>query len=154
QSGFSGDPGLHPGDRPVLPVRQHPGGRALRLLRSAHPLLMSTIAPLPPAPHLAGSLVLAARQFPRHRAAVVGLVVLVLICLAAILAPLVAPYDPVAIKLSAKLKPPSFEHWLGTDHFGRDVFSRMVYGGRTSLTVGLLVVGFAFCLGVPLGLAS
>jgi len=53
-----------------------------------------------------------------------------------------------------KLKPPSFEHPMGTDHFGRDVFSRMLWGGRTSLAVGLLVVGFAFTFGVPLGLAS
>src|SRR5258708_22814271 len=84
----------------------------------------------------------------------VGLICLALICLAAALAPWIAPFDPVQIKLSAKLKPPSFEHWLGTDHFGRDVFSRLLYGGRTSLSVGLLVVGFAFVLGVPLGLAS
>ncbi|HEV7545881.1 MAG TPA: ABC transporter permease, partial [Reyranella sp.] len=105
-------------------------------------------------PRIAGSLRLAARQFPRHRAAMVGLICLALICLAAALAPWIAPYDPIQIKLSAKLKPPSFEHWLGTDHFGRDVFSRLLYGGRTSLSVGLLVVGFAFVLGVPLGLAS
>jgi peptide/nickel transport system permease protein len=83
-----------------------------------------------------------------------GLICLALICLAAALAPWIAPYDPVQIKLAAKLKPPSFEHWMGTDHFGRDVFSRLLYGGRTSLSVGLLVVGFAFVMGVPLGLAS
>jgi len=102
----------------------------------------------------AGSLALAARQFPRHRAAMAGLLFLLAICLLTILAPAIAPYDPVQIKLGAKLKPPSLEHWLGTDHFGRDVFSRLIHGGRTSLSVGLLVVGFAFCLGVPLGLAS
>ena len=101
-----------------------------------------------------GSLALAARQFPRNRAATIGLVILALICLAAALAPWVAPYDPIQIKLAMKLKPPSFEHLMGTDHFGRDIFSRMLYGGRTSLSVGLLVVGFAFMLGVPLGLAS
>jgi peptide/nickel transport system permease protein len=110
-----------------------------------------TTAPLP---RIAGSLVLAARQFPRHRAALVGLLFLLAICLLTVLAPAIAPYDPVQIKLGAKLKPPSLEHWLGTDHFGRDVFSRLIHGGRTSLSVGLLVVGFAFCLGVPLGLAS
>ncbi|MBY0322779.1 MAG: ABC transporter permease [Reyranella sp.] len=103
---------------------------------------------------ITGSFVLAARQFPRHRAAMAGLVLLVLICLASALAPWIAPFDPVQIKLSAKLKPPSFEHLLGTDHFGRDVFSRLIYGGRTSLSVGVLVVLFAFVLGVPLGLAS
>ena len=101
-----------------------------------------------------GSLALAAGQFPRNRAATIGLVILLAICLTAALAPWVAPYDPIQIKLSMKLKPPSFEHLMGTDHFGRDIFSRMLYGGRTSLSVGLLVVGFAFILGVPLGLAS
>src|SRR5258708_15131134 len=108
----------------------------------------------PPLPRVAGSLRLAARQFPRHRAATIGLVCLVLICLAVALAPLLAPFDPIQIKLSAKLKPPSLEHWLGTDHFGRDVFSRLLYGGRTSLSVGLLVVAFAVVLGVPVGLVS
>jgi len=102
----------------------------------------------------AGSLSLAARQFPRHRAAAAGVIFLVLICLGAALAPWIAPYDPIQIKLAAKLQPPSFEHLMGTDHFGRDVFSRILYGGRTSLSVGLLVVGFALALGVPLGLAS
>jgi peptide/nickel transport system permease protein len=108
----------------------------------------------PSSTHFAGSLRLAARQFPRHRAAMVGLICLALICLAAAVAPLIAPYDPVRISLSAKLQPPSLAHVMGTDHFGRDVFSRLLYGGRTSLTVGLLVVGFAFALGVPLGLAA
>jgi len=101
-----------------------------------------------------GSFMLAARQFPRNRAATLGALFLFLVCLGAIFAPLIAPYDPVQIKLVVKLKPPSFEHLMGTDHFGRDVFSRMLYGGRTSLSVGLLVVGFAFAFGVPLGLAS
>lgn len=101
-----------------------------------------------------GSLALAARQFPRNRAATIGMAILLTICLASAFAPWVAPYDPIQIKLSMKLKPPSFEHLMGTDHFGRDIFSRMLWGGRTSLSVGLLVVGFAFVLGVPLGLAS
>src|SRR3977135_4353140 len=92
--------------------------------------------PPAPGPRTAGSLGLAARQFPRHRAAMVGLICLALICLAAALAPRIAPYDPIQIKLSAKLKPPSFEHWLGTDHFGRDVFSRLLYGGGASPSVG------------------
>jgi ABC-type dipeptide/oligopeptide/nickel transport system permease subunit len=102
----------------------------------------------------AGSWVLAARQFPRHRAAMLGLACLLLICLASILAPWIAPYDPVRISLAAKLQGPSLAHLLGTDHFGRDVFTRLIYGGRTSLSVGLLVVAFSFALGVPLGLIS
>src|ERR1700730_6774666 len=117
---------------------------------------MALVQSPPPvaAPRIAGSLRLASRPSPRQRAAMLGLICLALICLAAALAPWVAPYDPIQIKLSAKLKPPSLEHLMGTDHFGRDVFSRTLYGGRTSLSVGLLVVGFAFVLGVPLGLAS
>ena len=70
---------------------------------------MSTAAP---SLRFAGSLVLAARQFPRHRAAMVGMFCLLAICLLTILAPAIAPYDPIQIKLSAKLKPPSLEHWL------------------------------------------
>lgn len=101
-----------------------------------------------------GSMALAVRQFPRNRAATIGLAILLTICLTSAFAPWVAPYDPIQIKLSMKLKPPSFEHLMDTDHFGRDIFSRMLWGGRTSLSVGLLVVGFAFVLGVPLGLAS
>ena len=117
--------------------------------------MIKPVAATPALPfQVRGSLVLAARQFPRNRAASVGLVLLLLVCLAAIFAPWVAPYDPVQIKLSMKLKPPSLEHLMGTDHFGRDIFSRMLYGGRTSLSVGLLVVGFAFAAGVPVGLLS
>ncbi|WP_421998560.1 ABC transporter permease [Reyranella sp.] len=114
---------------------------------------MSTVTPSA-APRISSAFALAARQFPRHRAAMAGFAFLVLIALAAILAPWVSPFDPVQIKLSAKLKPPSLEHWLGTDHFGRDIFSRLIWGARTSLSVGILVVAFAFSLGVPLGLTS
>jgi peptide/nickel transport system permease protein len=108
----------------------------------------------PEAPRIAGTLRLAARQFVRNRAALAGFACLLVIVLAAVFAPLVAPYEPVQIKLAAKLKPPSFEHWLGTDHFGRDIFSRVLYGGRVSLSVGLLVVAFAFVVGVPVGLLA
>src|ERR1700716_4044033 len=100
---------------------------------------MALVQSPPPvaSPRIAGSRRLAARQFPRHRAAMGGPICLALICLAGALAPWIAPYDPIQIKLSAKLKPPSFEHWLGTDHFGRDVFSRLLYGGRAPPSVTL-----------------
>jgi peptide/nickel transport system permease protein len=103
---------------------------------------------------VAGSFGLVLRQFPRHRAAMAGFLFLLLICVAALLAPWISPYDPTQISLSAKLQAPSFSHLMGTDHFGRDIFSRILYGGRVSLSVGMLVVGFAFFIGVPLGLAS
>jgi peptide/nickel transport system permease protein len=97
---------------------------------------------------------LAARQFRRNPAAMAGLIVLVLFCLAAVLAPYISPHDPVRLRLSAKLLPPSSEYWLGTDHFGRDVFSRLLHGAQVSLSVGLLVIGFAAGLGVPIGLLA
>lgn len=69
-----------------------------------------------------------------------GGVVLLLMCLAAVGAELIAPYDPVAMNLAEKLKPPSMAHVLGTDQFGRDLFSRIVYGARISLYIGVGVV--------------
>jgi peptide/nickel transport system permease protein len=101
-----------------------------------------------------GTVALAARQFCRNRAATAGLICLAVLCIAVALAPVIAPFDPIRISLSAKLQPPNATHWLGTDYFGRDVFSRVLYGGRLSLTVGLAVVAFAFTLGVPIGLLS
>ncbi len=71
-----------------------------------------------------------------------------------LLAPLVAPYDPVAIRLAEKLQPPSRAHLLGTDYFGRDVLSRVLHGGRISLAVGVLVVTVAMAIGVPLALVA
>lgn len=97
---------------------------------------------------------LAIRQFTRNRAAVAGLVTLTVLVLVSLLAPLVAPYDPVEIRLADKLQPPSRAHLLGTDYFGRDVLSRVLYGGRISLAVGVLVVTVAMAIGVPLALAA
>ncbi|WP_420006313.1 ABC transporter permease [Arenibacterium sp. LLYu02] len=71
-----------------------------------------------------------------------------------LLAPWALPHDPVAISLSEKLQPPSLAHPFGTDYFGRDVLTRMAYGARISLTVGLSVILFAGLFGVPIGLAS
>jgi peptide/nickel transport system permease protein len=102
----------------------------------------------------ASGLRLAVRQFTRNRAATAGLLALLLLTVPAAFAPWVAPYDPTAIDLSAKLQPPSPGHWLGTDYFGRDVLSRTLHGGRVSLTVGLLVVAIAMAVGVPLALVS
>ncbi|GAB3945744.1 dipeptide/oligopeptide/nickel ABC transporter permease/ATP-binding protein [Corynebacterium tapiri] len=79
----------------------------------------------------------------------VSLIVLALVALSALLAPVLAPYDPNAI--SMKGQPPSGEHLFGTDHLGRDVFSRLLYGGRYSLTVGLAATGLALILGAIIG---
>jgi peptide/nickel transport system permease protein len=97
---------------------------------------------------------LAAQQFVRNRAAVGGLVILILLIVPSALAPVLAPHDPTAINLGQKLAPPSRAYWLGTDYFGRDVLSRVLFGGRVSLAVGLLVVVVAMAVGVPLALVA
>jgi peptide/nickel transport system permease protein len=85
---------------------------------------------------------------------VAGLVVMVLFGLVALLAPLLAPADPIAQVLSERLEPPSPAHWLGTDQLGRDVLSRLLFGARVSLTVGLVVVGVAGSVGTLVGLVA
>lgn len=87
-------------------------------------------------------------------AVVIALVILIAILLACILAPLVAPYDPNANDLSSSLSGPSLTHLLGTDKNGRDLFSRLLYGGRTALVGAVGVVALSMVLGVPLGLVS
>lgn len=74
--------------------------------------------------------------------------------LVAILAPVIAPYDPIAQDPTLLMSPPSVEHLLGTDQIGRDVLSRMIYGTQLSLLVGFFSVGLAVAIGVPLGLIA
>ena len=81
-------------------------------------------------------------------------VILVLIVLSAILAPWIVPHDPVRLAPAARLKPPGGEFWLGTDAFGRDLFSRIIYGGRISLVVGVAAAIIAVALGLLLGLLA
>lgn len=89
-----------------------------------------------------------------HPLFVIGLSMFVIIVVAALAAPLIATHDPLAIKFSEKLQPPSADHYLGTDSMGRDIFSRVVYGARTSLMVGVVVVGLAIGIGAPMGLLA
>ena len=91
------------------------------------------------------------RRFRRNRLAVVGLAVIVVLGLAALLAPLLAPYDPLVIDPSASRQPPSSEHWFGTDLLGRDLFSRVLFGARTSLVVGISAVVIAAFIGITIG---
>src|SRR5580692_12790017 len=97
---------------------------------------------------------LAIGRFLRRPAAVAGLVVIVVFVAAAILAPLLAPYDPVATSWSAIRKAPSAAHWMGTDENGRDVLARVVYGARASLLAGVVAVLIAAGIGVPAGLLA
>ena len=97
---------------------------------------------------------LAWERFVRRRASVAGLVVIVLFVLAAILAPLIAPYDPIATSWSAVRKAPSAAHWLGTDENGRDVLARVIFGARASMLAGVVSVLIAAGIGVPAGLLA
>src|SRR5512135_1621328 len=85
---------------------------------------------------------------------VAGLILIAILILVAVSAPLIAPADPLKQVLSARLKPPSAAHWLGTDQLGRDVLSRMIYGARISLLIGTVVVGLAGSLGTFVGLVA
>lgn len=90
----------------------------------------------------------------RQSMLVLGLGLVLIMSLAAVAAPLLAPYDPDALHLDAILAPPSSEFLLGTDRLGRDVLSRLLYGGRVSLWVGFVAVGISTIVGVTLGLVS
>jgi peptide/nickel transport system permease protein len=76
------------------------------------------------------------------------------IVLAALFAPLIAPFDPVALSPLESSAAPSSEHWMGTDVLGRDIFSRVIYGARISLWLGLVSVGIACSIGLTLGLIA
>ena len=90
----------------------------------------------------------------RHRAAMVGMVALVIFAILAIAAPVITPYDPVHQQLSDALQNPSMAHPLGTDYLGRDLLARILYGARYSLAIGFLAVAIGLAVGVPLGAIS
>jgi peptide/nickel transport system permease protein len=83
-----------------------------------------------------------------------GFAVIVVLFIAGFFAELVAPYDPLTIDFGAMLAPPSWEHWMGTDSFGRDVFSRIIYGARTAMAIGLLSSLLGSGLGAVIGVTS
>jgi peptide/nickel transport system permease protein len=91
------------------------------------------------------------RYFKKSRLAVGGLVVIVMMFMTASSASFIAPYDPGKTEVSMKLKPPSLQHYLGTDQLGRDVFSRMLFGSRVSLSVGFVAVAISICIGILVG---
>lgn len=90
----------------------------------------------------------------RHGLLILGLFLVGVMSLSAIFAPFFAAFDPQMQNLDSLLLPPSAEHWFGTDDFGRDVFSRMLYGGRVSLWVGFVSVGISVSIGLCLGLLA
>lgn len=95
-----------------------------------------------------------AQTLRRRRPAAIAALVLTLIALAALLAPVIAPHDPLAINAKARFAGPSASYWLGSDELGRDLFSRILFGTRVTIVVGLSAVAITFLIGVPLGLIA
>jgi peptide/nickel transport system permease protein len=94
------------------------------------------------------------RRFLHHRLAVIGAIILGILTLGAIFAPVIAPYEPNAINLTKISQPPDAENWFGTDRVGRDIFSRVLYGGRISLSVGVVAVAIYLTIGFIIGALS
>src|SRR5262249_49837745 len=96
----------------------------------------------------------AVRRLVRRPTAMIGVAVIVSFILAAVGAPVLAPYDPLATNWAAVRKAPSAVHLFGTDEIGRDVLARIIWGGRASLLAGLVSALLALAFGVPIGLVS
>ena len=96
---------------------------------------------------------IAARHFKKSKVAIAGLLILLVLYLVALLAPLLAPYDPIAQRdiVQTSYLEPSAQHWLGTDRFGRDILSRILYGARISLSIGFIATLISVTLGTVLG---
>jgi peptide/nickel transport system permease protein len=96
---------------------------------------------------------IAARHFRKNKIAIAGLVVMLLLYVITLLTPLIAPFDPAEQGdiVAMRYLPPSFDHFMGTDKFGRDVFSRVLYGARISLSIGFIAVGIGVVIGTMLG---
>ncbi|MGB9098539.1 ABC transporter permease [Erwinia sp.] len=94
------------------------------------------------------------KKFLGNKSAVIGAVIVIFFVLLALLAPLLAPFDPIKADFMAVRKAPSALHWLGTDELGRDLLSRLIWGARTSLLAGCISVVIAILIGVPLGLIA
>ncbi len=91
------------------------------------------------------------RAFRRHKPAMIGLGIMLIFALAAILAPVISSYDPEKTNLDHKLEPPSAQHIMGTDELGRDLFTRILYGGRVSLSIGVMAMTLAVLMGATIG---
>ncbi|MEI4233494.1 ABC transporter permease [Roseovarius sp. D22-M7] len=94
------------------------------------------------------------KAFNTNKTSWVGLLVFLAVCALALLAPVIAPHDPIDQDVFQRLYGPSAEHWLGTDVFGRDILSRILYGARISLVIGLVSIGLAMLIGTVIGLVA
>ena len=90
-------------------------------------------------------------RFKRHKPALIGMAFVIMLIIVAIFAPLIAPYDPNKVSILDSKQPPSSEHWLGNDDVGRDILSRVIFGTRVALIVGLGATTIAVVIGVTVG---
>jgi len=91
-------------------------------------------------------------RFYKNKLAFAGFVILMIFVILAVFAPLIAPYDPFKMNPDKMLKAPSLKHWFGTDQFGRDIMSRVIYGSRISFKVGIISVGISLFIGTTMGI--
>lgn len=94
------------------------------------------------------------KRFRRHRMGMAGLLIVVVIIIMAVLAPMIAPYDPLKVRFEDSLKSPSLKYPFGTDLLGRDILSRIIYGSRVSIQVGIIAVAISLIIGLILGLVA
>src|ERR1700681_4707179 len=94
------------------------------------------------------------KAFNTNKTSWIGLVVFLIVVLAAILAPVIAPFDPNDQNILEKLRAPTLEHWLGTDYFGRDTLSRLLYGARISLVIGVVSTLISMLVGTLIGMLA
>ena len=112
---------------------------------------MSAISTKPNVPKKRSKLQETWRRFRKNGRAVVGLCIVIILVLCAVLAPIISPYEPNAQDPSNRLQGPSAGHWFGTDELGRDILSRIIYGARISMSVGLIAICISLIGGVTLG---
>ncbi|MFT8871805.1 MAG: ABC transporter permease [Sporolactobacillus sp.] len=93
-------------------------------------------------------------RFRHNPLAMGGLILILFLIFAALFAKQIAPYNPYSMNISSRLSTPDNSHWFGTDQFGRDILSRIIYGARISLQVGIISVGFSLILGTVMGILA
>ena len=116
-------------------------------------IVAHTAPAAPPAP-ASTALQATLRAFNTNKASWIGLAIFLIVMAAAIFAPLIAPHDPLDQDVLDRLKPPSTDHLLGTDYYGRDTFSRLVYGARISLVIGIVSTLIAMAAGTLIGMLA
>ena len=94
------------------------------------------------------------RQLRKDPLGLAGLMIVISLTVVTLLAPWLAPYDPLEVDVYSRLLPPSAEHWLGTDQLGRDILSRVLMGGQVALKVGMLAIGVSMVFGIALGMLA